>query len=181
VLASLAGGSRIIEGMRKWLCSVLLVAACTDPSTSKPDASRLFVATTDAVVAAQAKAVTATQQLTAPAVRNLDYIGPCSAEGSSEVRGTYDDSGNAAASTFELQVTFMNCVDVTGNALDGSLHWSSSASASGFDATLSGSIDWSDHMNQASCDLDLHMAVTSSTILYAGTVCGYDVQTDLHL
>lgn len=169
--------------MRKWLPLVLFVAACTDTSTSKPDASRLFVATTGAVTAAQAKAVTATQQtaLTAPAVRNLDYIGPCSAEGSSEVRGTYDDSGTAAASTFELQVTFTNCVDQTGNALDGSLHWSSSASASGFDATLTGSVDWSDHQNQASCDLDLHMAVNESTILYAGTVCGYDVQTDLHL
>jgi hypothetical protein len=168
--------------MRKWLPLVLLVAACTDSATSKPDASRLFVATTDAVVAAQAKAVTATQSaLTAPAVRNLDYIGPCSAEGSSEVRGTYDDAGTAAASTFELQVTFTNCVDLTGNALDGGLHWSSTASATGFDATLTGSIDWSDHMNQASCDLDLHMAVSDSTILYAGTVCGYDVQTDLHL
>jgi hypothetical protein len=169
--------------MRKWLPLVLLVAACTDSGPSKRDASRLFVATTGAVTAAQAKAVTATQQsqLTAPAVRNLDYIGPCSAEGSSEVRGTYDDAGSAAASTFELQVTFTNCVDVAGNALNGSLHWNSSASSTGFDATLTGSIDWSDHQNSASCDLDLHMAVTDSTILYAGTVCGYDVQADLHL
>lgn len=169
--------------MRKWLPLVLLVAACTDSGPSKSDASRLFVAATGAVTAAQSKAVTATQQtaLTAPAVRNLDYIGPCSAEGSSEVRGTYDDSGTASASTFDLQVTFTNCVDVTGNALNGGLHWTSSAGASGFDATLTGSIDWSDHQNQASCDLDVHMAVSESSILYAGSVCGYDVQTDLHL
>jgi hypothetical protein len=169
--------------MRKWLPLVLLVAACTDSGPSKSDASRLFVATTGAVTAAQSKAVTATQQsqLTAPAVRNLDYIGPCSAEGSSEVRGTYDDSGTAAASTFQLQVSFTNCVDVTGNALNGSLQWTSNQSSTGFDATLTGSIDWSDHQNAASCDLDLHLAVNESTILYAGTVCGYDVQADLHL
>lgn len=168
--------------MRKWLPLVVLVAACTDSGPTTQEASLLFVATTGAVTSAQAKAVSATQSaLTAPAVRNLDYIGPCGAEGSSEVRGTYDDAGTAAASTFELQVTFTNCVDLTGNALNGSLHWSSSASSTGFDATLSGSVDWSDHQNQASCDLDLHMAVNGSSILYAGSVCGYDVQADLHL
>jgi hypothetical protein len=169
--------------MRKWLPLVVLVAACTDSGPSKSDASRLFVATTGAVTAAQAKAVTATQSAltAAPLVRNLDYVGPCGAEGSSEVRGTYDDSGTAAASTFELQVSFTNCVDATGDALNGSLHWSSSQSSTGFDATLTGSMDWSDHQNQASCDLDLHLAVTTSSILYAGTVCGYDVQADLHL
>ena len=160
---------------------LLFAAACTS-GPSKQDASRLFVATTAAVQTAQQKAVTSTQALTTPAARNLDYIGPCDGEGSFEIKGTYDDaSGSGAAAAFDLQASFNNCVSLTHTALDGNLHWSSTSDASGFSASLGGSISFSDQTSSAACDLDLHMAVTTTSISYAGTVCGYDVTTDLGL
>jgi hypothetical protein len=164
------------------LLPILFVAACTSGNATKQDASRLFVATTTAVQAAQQKAVTSTQAQFAPAARNLDYTGPCDSEGSFEIKGIYDDaSGNGAAAAFDLQANFNNCVSLTRTALDGNLHWSSTSDANGFSAAMTGSIAFSDQTTSATCDLDLHMAVTSSSISYSGTVCGYDVNADLGL
>jgi len=164
------------------LLPILFVAACTSGTATKQDASRLFVATTTAVQAAQQKAVSSTQAQFAPAARNLDYIGPCDGEGSFEIKGLYDDaSGNGAAAVFDLQANFNNCVSLTHDALDGNLHWSSTSDANGFSAAMTGSISFSDQSTSASCDLDLHMAVSSAAISYSGTVCGYDVKTDLGL
>jgi hypothetical protein len=166
--------------MRIWL-PILFVAACTS-GTSKQDASRLFVATTTAVQAAQQKAVASTQAQLLPGVRNLDYIGPCDGEGSFEIKGTYDDaSGTGAAAAFDLQASFNNCVSVTHTALDGNLHWSSTSDANGFTAAMTGSIAFSDQTTSATCDLDLHMAVSAASISYTGSVCGYDVKADLGL
>jgi len=144
--------------MRIWI-PILLVSACTS-GPSKDDASRVFLATTAAVQSAEQKAVTSTQAVAAPAVRNLDYIGPCDGEGSFEVKGTVDDTALA----FDLQTSFTNCVSVSHIALDGSLHFSPTA--------LSGSIAFSDTTTSASCDLDLQFAGTA----VSGTVCGYDVK-----
>lgn len=143
--------------MRIWI-PILLVSACTS-GPSKDDASRLFLATTSAVQSAEQKAVTSTQAV-APAVRNLDYVGPCESEGSFEVKGTVDDTTAA----FDLQTSFTNCVAVSHVALDGSLHFSPSA--------LTGSISFSDSTTAASCDLDLQFAGTA----VSGHVCGYDVR-----
>ena len=144
--------------MRIWLLPLVFATACTD-GPSKDDASRLFLATTTAVQAAEQKAVTSTQAV-APAVRNLDYTGPCDSEGSFEVRGTVDDTALA----FDVQTTFTNCVAVSHVALDGSLHFSPSA--------LTGSVSFSDQTTSASCDLDLQFSGTS----VSGHVCGYDVK-----
>lgn len=146
--------------MRIWLPIVMALSACTSSQPSKDDASRLFLATTTAVNAAEHKAVTSTQALNAPAVRNLDYIGPCESEGSFEVKGTADDT----ALTFDLQTTFTNCVAASHIALDGSLHFSPSA--------LTGSISFSDQTTSATCDMNLAFSGTA----VSGTVCGYDVR-----
>ena len=167
--------------MRIWL-PILFVAACTSETATKQDASRLFVATTTAVQAAQQKAVSSTQAQLAPTARNLDYIGPCDGEGSFEIKGIYDDaSGNGAAAAFDLQASFNNCVSLTHTALDGHLHWSSTSSANGVTASMSGSSAFSDQTTSASCDLDLHMAIVGAAISYTGSVCGYDETADLGL
>ncbi len=145
--------------MRIWLLPLVFATACTD-GPSKSDASRLFLATTTAVQAAEQKAVTSTQHVAAPTVRNLDYIGPCDSEGSFEVKGTVDDT----ALSFDVQTSFTNCVAVSHVALDGSLHFSPSA--------LTGSVSFSDQTTSASCDLDLQFSGTA----VSGTVCGYDVR-----
>jgi hypothetical protein len=150
--------------MRIWLPIVIAFASACTSGPSKDDASHLLVATTTAVQSAEQKAVTSTQALTAPAVRNLDYIGPCDGEGSFEVKGTVDDT----ALTYDVQTSFTNCVSVSHVALDGSLHFSPTA--------LTGSISFSDQTTSASCDLDLQFSGTAVT----GHVCGYDVKDLAH-
>jgi hypothetical protein len=147
-------------GMRTALPFALLtVAACTSATTSKQDASKLYGATSSAIMAAQAKAVASTEG------SNIDYTGPCDSEGSYHVHGLNDASG------FDLQVTFTDCVALDRTALDGDLHYSSSTTA----GTLTGSMSWSDKMTTASCSLDLRFALSGGRATYAGTVCGYDI------
>jgi hypothetical protein len=144
------------------LAALVLVAlaACTG-GTSKDDASKLYAATSQAMTAAQAKAVASTTGI------NLDYTGPCDAEGSYHVTGVEDTT----AGTFDLTIAFTNCVDNARTALDGSLHYAASTTS----GTLTGSMSWSNRTTSAMCDLDLQFALSGGAAIYAGTVCGYDI------
>ena len=142
------------------LLPLVLLAACSD-GTSKQDASKLYSATSSAITAAQAKAQASTTDT------NLDYTGPCDSEGSVHVAGIDD----AMAGTYDLHVTFANCVSLTRVALDGDLHWAATPTS----GTLTGSISFSDRTTSASCDLDLTFALSGGSAIYAGTVCGYDI------
>lgn len=140
--------------------ALVLVAACTS-GTSKQDASKLYSATSSAITAAQAKATA-----TATGI-NIDYTWPCDSEGSVHVVGVDD----TMASTFDLQISFSNCVSATRVALDGDLHFASSPTS----GTLTGMMSFSDRTTSASCELDLQFALSGGAATYAGTVCGFDV------
>jgi len=142
--------------------ALALFAACTS-GTSKQDASKLYSATSQAITSAQAKAVASTTGV------NLDYTGPCDAEGSYHVTGIEDTT----AGTFDLRVAFTNCVSTTRVALDGDIHYAASPT----DGTLTGSMAFSDRTTSAMCDLDLHFSLSGGAAIYAGTVCGYDIGT----
>ena len=73
---------------------------------------------------------------------------------------------------FDLQTTFSGCREATGT-LDGNLHWQSDASADGFSASITGELDWAGTNGSASCDFDLSLAVTATSISYEGHLCGY--------
>jgi hypothetical protein len=136
------------------------LAACTS-GTNKDDASKLYSATSEAITEAQAKAIASTTGL------NIDYTGPCDAEGSYHVVGIEDTT----AGTFDLQVTFTNCVATTRTALDGDIHYAASPTS----GTLTGSMAFSDRTTSAMCDLDLQFALSGGAAIYSGTVCGYDI------
>ena len=148
--------------MRAALALVAL-AACTSSAPSKGDASKLYSATSQAMTTAQAKAVASTTGI------NIDYTGPCDAEGSYHVHGVQDTT----AGTFDLQVDFANCVSTTRVALDGGIHYAASPTS----GTLTGSMSFSDRTTSAMCDLDLQFALSGGAAIYAGTVCGYDIGT----
>jgi hypothetical protein len=79
-----------------------------------------------------------------------------------------------------MSTTFTGCSDGVG-ALDGNLHWTSTATGTSFTASMTGSLGYTDANTSASCDFELHLAVSASTVTYSGSVCGYDVQTDLSI
>lgn len=143
----------------------------------------MFGAAGLAMTSARASAVAAGQghAFVAPAQLSLDYSGPCLLGGTAAVNGAYDDgSGSGDHAAFDLTVTFNACRGVDGT-LDGSMHWTSVASDTGFSAAMNGNLDWTDGNDSASCGIDVQLALTSTSVSYSGAVCGYDVQTDLHM
>jgi len=162
--------------MRIWLPFVLLAACSSGPS--KSDATRVFASATTSMASAQSRAVSAAHggaALNAPAALSLQYSGSCPAGGTVAVNGSYDDSGNGMAAAFDLDTSFTGCKDLTGT-LDGDLHWTSTADATGFTSSMTGSLVWSDGQDSASCDFDLHLSVNAAAVSYSGSVCGYNVQ-----
>lgn len=159
------------------LLPLVLLAACTG-GASKQDAARVFTAATTSMASAQARAVSAAHgaaALVAPAALNLQYSGSCTNGGTVGVTGSYDDSGSGMEAAFDLDTSFTGCKEVTGT-LDGALHWTSNADASGFTSAMTGSLTWTNGQDSATCDVDLHLSVNAQAIGYTGTVCGYNVQ-----
>jgi hypothetical protein len=162
------------------LLSLIVVAACSGPS--KQDAAKVFAAATTSMATAQQHAVSAAQTtaVRAPAQLGLNYSGPCALGGTAAVTGSYDATGTGMDAAFDLQTTFSGCSDGVGS-LDGNLHWTSTANGTSFAASMTGSLSYADANTNASCDFDLHLAVTGQSVTYTGSACGYDVKADLGL
>jgi hypothetical protein len=92
------------------------------------------------------------------------------------VKGKYTGEGSDDRATFDLETTFAGCHEAAGT-LDGNLQWESDASSAGFSASITGELDWTGNNGSASCDFDLSLAVTSTSVSYSGHLCGYDVGT----
>lgn len=135
---------------------------------------RIFAATTTVTANAQSSAVTVAKAGGDSGQLDLNYNGTCFLGGSVAVKGSYSGDGTDERATFDLSTTFDGCKDLQGT-LDGELHWTSSASANGFSASMTGGLDWSSGDDSASCDFDLHLAITESSITYGGSLCGYAV------
>jgi hypothetical protein len=129
---------------------------------------------------AQSRAVDAAQtgQLRAPADLVLDFRGPCTLGGTVSVSGTYAGDGNGDRAAFDLNAKLDGCRELTGT-LSGDIAWTSVAEGDRFVATMIGGLDWEGNDGSASCDFDLKLEVSSTGISYGGTLCGYDVKTEL--
>ena len=155
---------------------VLALAACADSAT-KQESVQIFAAANAALTTAQTKAVEsakATNQLTEPNTYTLDYGGPCSLGGNVTVKGDYTGDGADERAVFDLKTSFTGCREATGT-VDGTLSWKSTASSNGFAAEMVGMIDWSDSKSSASCDFDMRLIVTKTSVSYRGYLCGYNV------
>lgn len=159
-----------------------LLAACSDGPT-KEESVKIFAAASTAMSSAQSRAVADARgsSTLAPATQlDLDFSGPCSLGGTARVTGSYDGDGADDRAAFDLRTTFAGCRELTGT-LDGELHWTSVADASGFTATMTGGLDWHGNDGDASCEFDLSLEVSEAGIVYGGSLCGYDVAAELHL
>ncbi len=166
--------------MKRFLLLPILVAtACSDQPT-KEESLKIFTATSTLTATTQSAAVTiARNDSVGSGSLSLDYSGPCLLAGSVGVKGSYVGDGNDNHAVFDLSTTFSGCRDFSGT-LDGDLQWTSTADANGFASDMTGSLDWSDDDHSASCDFDLHLAVSKSAVRYDGSLCGYLV-TELGL
>jgi hypothetical protein len=158
------------------LLPFVLLAACSS-GPSKQESTQIFATTTSALTSAQSTAVA--DSGSGSGDLSLNYSGPCSLGGSISVVGSYNGDGTEMAS-FDLTATFDHCSEPTG-AIDGDMHWTSTSSGSGFSAAMTGGVDWDYNNSSASCDFDVHMAVSDTAVSYTGSICGYDVTTDLTL
>jgi hypothetical protein len=154
---------------------LLALAACTDNAT-KQESVQIFSAATAAMSSAQTKAVEQAKSghVTDPNAVTLDYTGACALGGSVTVKGEYNGENADDRAAFDLKTTFGGCQEPSGT-LDGNIHWTSSASSAGFSAVMDGSLDWNGTNGSASCEFDLSLAVTQTSVSYSGHLCGYDV------
>jgi hypothetical protein len=161
--------------------STLLVAACNSGPT-KNESLQAFAAVTASMASAQSRAVSdAGTGVRAPAVVTLDFSGPCTLGGTVGVTGSYDSSGTGERAAFDMTASYSDCREPTGT-IDGSLQWTSVVEGQSFSATMKGGIDFaSANGDSFSCDFDLRMGVTATSVTYSGSICGYDVQADLHV
>lgn len=158
---------------RLLLLPILVAAACSDQPT-KEESLRIFAATNTVTASAQSSAVTVAKSGGATGELDLNYTGTCTLGGSVAVKGSYAGDGNDENAAFDLSTTFDGCKDIQGT-LDGELHWTSKADANGFSAAMTGGLDWSSGDDSASCDFNLHLAITANSITYGGSLCGYAV------
>lgn len=161
--------------------SLVSAAACSS-GPSKEESSQIFVTASIAMTSAQSRAVADAQQLRvlgAPVELLLDFSGPCTLGGLVGVTGSYDTSGTAGNTAFDMTAAFDACREAQGT-LDGSLRWTSTVNGTSVSATMKGELDWSDGNGaSASCDFDLLTVITPETAAVSGRVCGYDAAADL--
>ncbi|HUS32180.1 MAG TPA: hypothetical protein VMZ53_26955 [Kofleriaceae bacterium] len=157
---------------RLLLLPLVFAAACSDQPT-KEESVRVWSTASISLSNAQTQAVTAAKTGgTGSTDVNLNYTGACTLGGSVAVTGNYAGEGDDEHAAFDLSASFDGCKDVSGS-LDGDIHWTSTADAAGFTAGMTGSLAWTSGSDSATCDFDLHLAVTQSAITYGGTLCGY--------
>lgn len=153
---------------------VLLVACSTGPS--KEDSTRVLAGMTTAATTAQSAAVAdaRTHAAAVPGALAIAYSGACLGGGTVAVDGTYDGTGTGDTAVFDMTMTFASCRSLTGDTVDGDLHWSSTAGAGMFDESMTGHVSYQGGNVDASCDFDMTLAVTPLSLSYAGSMCGYD-------
>lgn len=156
---------------RLLLLPIVFAAACSDQPT-KEESIRVWSSASVSLSNAQTSAVTQARTGGGTADVDLNYTGACTLGGSVSVNGNYAGDGNDDHAAFDLTATFDGCKDI-GGSLDGDIHWTSTADAAGFSAGMTGSLSWENGNDSATCDFDLHLAVTQTAITYGGTLCGY--------
>jgi hypothetical protein len=164
------------------LFSLLALVGCSAPS--KQDSARVFTAMTTTAIAAQSAAVADARLHPAvvPAALAIQFDGACPGGGTMHVDGTYDAAGSGNAAAFDLDMAFAQCTGALGDAVDGDVTWTSTASAAtGFSETMTGHIAVDGRNVSAACDFDVTLAVDAAQLSYGGTMCGYDVQVLLTL
>lgn len=162
------------------LLPLAVLAACSSDSSNEPsqhDAKRTFSAANSALEAAS-RSLGARARLAAPAAGSVDVTDACSQGGSITLAGTYDAGSDG--SSIDVDASFDGCQEDEG-ALDGTLHWTSNVDGVRVEYSWIGTLTLTDATGTWQCAFDLSLIVDETGVHYAGSLCGYDVETDLDL
>lgn len=163
------------------LVPLFLLASCTS-GPSKEESVQIWGAASAAMTTAQQRAVESARASNVLPVTDLhlNWSGSCTLGGTVSVSGNYTGDGSDDHASFDLQTTFSNCREAQGT-VDGSLTWKSVASDTSFTASMDGNIDWHGQNGDASCAFDLAITLSSTSVSYGGSLCGYDVGDEINL
>jgi hypothetical protein len=164
--------------MRLITLPILALAACTssNDNPNAPDqrgAAHAFTAAStrmDAAVGAIGNKVASAGTVTATA--------PCELAGSVGLTGSIDSVG--ARTKLDLTAAFTGCKEDEG-VLDGSLRFTSITDGSKVSNTWNGSLHFTDLEGSWQCAFDVQTTVDATGVHNTGSVCGYDVKSDLGL
>src|SRR5262245_39404702 len=150
----------------KKLLPLLLLAACTS-GPSKEESVQIWAAASEAMTSAQQRAVDAARSTPVAPVTDLtlDWSGACTLGGSVDVKGDYSGNSSDDHASFDLRTSFHGCHEASGT-VDGDIHWTSTATGTDFSASMDGSVDWHGQNGSGSCDFDLTIALTATSVSY---------------
>lgn len=163
--------------------SISFTACATDnTSTERPSRARaasILTAATSALGSAKSDALDSSQ-LTAPDVLDVSYTSPCDLGGHFDFAGTYEFNRDDPAATWDLDIQFLACA-YREATFDGDLRWNQRVNTTGdILERITGTLSLAVPEGDLSCafDLTIETAATGASS-YHGTVCGYDVESEL--
>jgi hypothetical protein len=166
------------------LAASAALAACTTddagpgsggPAPSNRGAEHAF-SSADTAISTAARSVGS--RLTAPLAGTVNVSAACSRGGTVALAGSFDTSGTGTS--FDVDATFAACAEAEGT-LGGNLHWTSKIEGARIEDSWRGTLSFADATGTYSCTFDLTSIVDPTGVHYSGSLCGYDVQTDLNL
>lgn len=152
----------------------VVLAACTastgGDSTASHQQARSVYSVASTRLEAALKAIDH-EALTA----NINSSDACAVSGDVTLVGSYD-----SVAGFDLTASFAACQESEG-AIDGDLHWVETTSGAGIIDTWTGTLELTDATTTASCVFDYQSITSETGVTLSGTICGFDVSTDLDL
>lgn len=147
----------------------------TGPAPSNRGAEHAF-SSADTAISTAARSIGS--RLTAPLSGTVNVSAACSRGGTVALAGSFDTSGTGTS--FDVDATFAACAEAEGT-LGGNLHWTSTVDGTSVTDSWRGTLSFADATGTYSCTFDLTSVVGPTGVHYSGSLCGYDVQTDLDL
>jgi hypothetical protein len=153
----------------------VFLAACTS-GPSEDDAAQVFIANYNANTWGLLRALHES-----PVTKDMQFTTNCPVAGSITITGDHSDRATRDAE-FEIDSRLDACnfgnpgtFDPEWDAIvDGRVHWTSD----GTTQLMDGFIHYRGHPGTFDCTVSLQMSIGETT-RYAGTICDYDVQSDL--
>jgi hypothetical protein len=155
-----------------------LLVGC-DSGPSREESVMIWSSATSALASAQGDAVTTIGS----GQSTLDFSGPCDLGGSVSLSGSYTDSDDpveSADASFDLGATFSSCKTLHGS-IDGELRWTATTNSTSVTTSMKGDLDWEGQNGSGSCHFDLETVLSESIYSFKGSLCGYDVASELSL
>lgn len=154
----------------------LAVLVGCDSGPSKEESVQIYASASSSLATAQGAAVAQAGDGNV----TLDYSGACALGGTVGLAGGYSDGGTTGDATFDLHATFSACNGGVGT-ISGDLHWAATVTDTSVTTSMKGDLDWEGRDGSGSCHFDMEIIVSEALYSFKGSLCGYDVGSELSL